>query len=176
MAIGSSEFRKRMRELQKREVKVGWFSGDKYPESNIPVAFVAYVNEHGGSRKLKNGRTLILPARAPMRTNMERNKKAIMDTLAKAVNYGMRTGEIDKGMNQFGMFTAGTVKDTIESGLPPRNAEATINGVLDPRTGERKGSSPAKENRKWGQGKGFDSPLVDTGHLMKTVMHKVDVK
>lgn len=173
----TNEIKQIFKELGSKVVKVGWFSDNVYSDSGTPVAFIAYIMEYGGVRELKNGNKVVIPARAPMRINMERNGKSISATLGKAINAAMQTGDMDQNLNKFGLFVQGTLQDTIGSGLPPPNAESTIHGMLllDRKTGEMKrAGSAAKENRKFGQGKGFDKPLIDTGRLMKTVAYTVE--
>lgn len=174
----TNEIKMLFKELGDKVVKVGWFSDNRYPDSSVPLAYVAFIMEYGGTRTLKNGTTVVIPARAPMRINMERNGKAVAATLGKAINAAVESGDLDRNLNKFGLFVQGTLQDTIGEGLPPPNAESTVHGMLllDRETGEMKraGSSPAKENRTFGQGKGFNKPLIDTGRLMKTVTYTVE--
>lgn len=174
-----ADLKKNIEALAKSQVKVGWFEGNVYPNSGTPVAFVAWVNEHGGQRKLKNGRTVIIPARAPMRMTMDEQGVGIAKDLGGAVRRATADGDIAKWLEQFGLVTAARFKETInKGGRGPGNAQATIEGMVlghNPDGSERRaGSSPAKENRKFGQGKGFDKPLVDTSQMMNTLIHKVE--
>lgn len=173
---GTDELKKRMEALMNKEIKVGWFEGNNYPDSGLPVAFVASILEYGANKSKadKDGNKVVhIPARFPMRKTMEEKGKQISAELAGAVNKAMQTGEIDEWMNKFGFAAAEHFKSTIDSGLQPGNSEATILGMLNPKTGKRRGSA-AKNNRKFGQGKGFDKPGIDTGRLVNTLVHKVE--
>lgn len=177
--MSTAELRARMRAISKKQVSVGWFEGNNYSDSGVPVALIAYFNEVGGSRELKNGNTLILPARAPMRTTMNEKGNEIHARLAKFVNMAMHDGKVDERLNQFGLLTAEDFKATVEKGgTGQRNAEATINGMIlrYDKDGNpvRAGSKAAKEARTFGQGKGKDTPLVDTARMMNTLVHKVE--
>jgi hypothetical protein len=176
--VGIDSLKEVMKYFKDREVKIGWFEGNTY-SNGTPVAFAAYVNEVGGSRTLKNGHVVVLPARAPMRTTMERSGKRIADMLVAAVKQAQRTENPDQALNQFGMLAAEEFKKTFNSNLPPPNSEATIEGMI---IGHNKDGSPkraghaaAKEARKFGQGKGPGKPtLVDSGRMLNTLTWKVD--
>lgn len=177
--IGSAQLKARIREICARKVSVGWFEGNVYAASGIPVAFVAFLNENGGSRVLKNGNTIVLPARSPMALTMANEGNAIAKDLADSTQRAVRTGKIDESLNQFGAVTTARFKETVnDGGRGPGNAEATIHGMIlgYDKDGQpvRAGSSPAKENRTFGQGKGFDKPLVDSGRMLNTLIYKVE--
>lgn len=179
MTEGSAAMRARMREISQKTISIGWFPGNDYSDSGTPVAMIAYFNEVGGSRTLKNGNTLTLPARAPMRTTMNDKGNEIHARLGAFVNKAMVSGKVDECLNQFGAVTAEDFKESInKGGTGERNAEATINGMIlkYDKDGNpvRAGSKAAKEARTFGQGKGKDAPLVDTGRMMNTLTWKVD--
>ena len=177
--MSAADLKKRIKEVCKRKVSIGWFEGNVYAASGIPVAFVAYVNEKGGTRQLKNGNTWTLPARAPMEMTMTEQGAAIIKDLADSTNRAVRTGKIDESLERFGAVTAARFQETVgKGGRGPGNAESTIHGMIlgydKDGNPKRAGSSPAKENRTFGQGKGFDSPLVDSGRMENTLTYKVD--
>lgn len=178
MTSPTEQLRERMKAVQEKTVAIGWFEGNTYADSGIPVAMVAYFNEVGGSRKLKNGNTVILPARAPMRKTINEKGVTIHKRFASAINKAVNEGDADRWMNQFGMATASDFADTIESGDFQRNAEATIHGMIlgynkdgSPR---RAGFAATRKDRKFGQGKGKDAPLIDSGQLKNTLTYKVN--
>lgn len=176
--MSTAELRARMREINKKSIAIGWFPENIY-SSGIPVAMVAYFNEVGGSKNLKNGNTVVLPARAPMRITMSEKGNEIHARLGAFVNKAMESGKIDECLNQFGAVTAEDFKEVInKGGTGQGNAEATIHGMILGYDKEgnpvRAGSAAAKEARTFGQGKGKDTPLVDTGRMMNTLTWKVD--
>jgi hypothetical protein len=178
MTSPTEQMRQRMKAVQEKSVAIGWFEGNTYAHSGIPVALVAYFNEVGGSRTLKNGNTVILPARAPMRKTMNEKGNTIHKRFANAINKAMNDGNVDQWFNQFGMATASDFQDTIESGDFQRNAESTIHGMIlgynadgSPR---RAGYAATRKDRTFGQGKGKDTPLIDSGQLKNTLTYKVN--
>lgn len=178
--MSAADLKKQMAEILKREVNVGWFEGNNYP-NGVPVAAAAAWNEFGVTRTNSRGKPFVIPARAPMRLTMETEGSDIADDMAKTVNRCVRTGEIDQSFELFGLKTAERFKANVEKGgKGPGNALATIEGMIIGKnpdgSDKRAGSSPAKENRTFGQGKGIDRPLVDTGQMLNTLVSKVEVK
>lgn len=168
--------KKALKSLESREIKVGWVKGEEYPEGTS-VATVAYWNEFGASRTLKNGNVVVIPARAPLRHASESLAKSVGRQFAHAVAAVREPGDVDRCLNQIGAVAAAHVKSTIASNLSPDNATSTIEGMI---IGKNKDGSPkragsaSKSNRKFGQGKGKNTPLRDTGQLMKSVTWEID--
>lgn len=176
---GTSEARKFLKGIAGKQVRVGWLAGNVYPDGT-PAAVVAYINEYGGSRKTKNG-AIVIPARAPVRTTIDTRGAELTENCGKLIAKAIRDGMTpDQMLNQLGMLGQIALQDTIGSGLPPPNAEATVNGMLLTRRGPDgkketyRAGSASKENRKFGQGKGFNKPLIDTARLMNTVTYVVE--
>lgn len=178
---GGAKLRKALKSLQGREVRVGWFAGAEYP-NGTKVAQIAYIQEHGAIRTIKQGsnsqvtKIAIIPPRAPLRTAAERQVEGVDQTIKMLVRRAAETGNVEQGLNQIGALVASHVKDTIASNLQPANAESTINGMLlkDKDGNEyRAGSSPDKGKRKFGQGKGSARTLIDTGQMLKTVQWEI---
>lgn len=161
--------------LEGQEISVGWFPGNVYAGSGTPVAFVAFVNEYGGKRG-----DVEIPARAPMRITGERHMNEIRDLMREAIRAGVM-GRVDAStaLDRIGLFAQSKLQDTIGSNLPTPNAESTVEGMLlrrrnpDGSYEEYRAGSAQKENRTFGQGKGFNRTLVDTGQLMNTVSFTV---
>jgi hypothetical protein len=177
MSSATTNARRFLKEISDKTVRVGWFAGNQYPDSNTPVAFVAYVNEYGGKRG-----DVEIPARAPMRTTVDTKGGDIANVARKLIAKGVR-GELDGDtmLNQLGIYAQSALQETIGSGLPPPNAEATVHGMLLKRRNKETGDieeyragSAAKENRTFGQGKGFNKPLIDTGHMSQSVAYTVE--
>lgn len=180
MAKGTDAARKFLKGISGQQVRVGWLEGNVYPDGT-PAAVVAYINEYGGRRKTKDG-AIVIPARAPVRTTIDTKGQQLTEDCGKLIAKAIRDGmKPDQMLNQLGMLGQIALQDTIGSGLSPENATATVEGMLltrrNPVTGEKetyRAGSASKENRKFGQGKGFNRPLIDTSRLMNTVTYVVE--
>lgn len=172
---GASNLKKAMEELSKREVRIGWFEGNEYPDGTS-VAQVAAWNEFGATRQLKNGRTLVLPARATLRNTIENSGDEMREAVRQMMPAMIATGKYEQGLALIGQQAVSCVQDTIEAGLPPPNAKATVEGMVlgkDANGNERRAGSASAANRTFGQGKGFNTPMIDTGQLKNTVTYEV---
>jgi hypothetical protein len=144
----------RQAQMRRKVVVVGWLDDGKGGEDHdaadgLTVAQLAAVHEYGAEIETTNG-TIVIPARAPLRTTMDEQRDANVKklrVLATAVLEGRI--ELDKALNIFGVDMVGQVVKRIRVGLPPPNAPSTI---------ARKGSS---------------KPLIDTAQLVQSVQHIV---
>jgi len=147
--VVNDEWRRIMRtvtSMGKQVVKIG-VVGDEATnevEPGITLARLAGVHEYGAAIQMKWG-VLLIPERSFIRSTIA-TKKNYVDEIAKlvkAVVDGRITEEV--ALNRLGARISGDVKAAIGKGIPPPNAETTI---------ERKGSS---------------KPLIDTGRLRSAV-------
>ena len=109
----------RIRELDGKQVKVGWFSSSVYP-NGTPVALVAAVQELGSPAKN-------IPPRLGMRATAMRKWgewKDLMLDGAKAILQGRRTA--DQVMDAMGAKAAGDIAKNIASVWEPPLKEATV--------------------------------------------------
>lgn len=184
MASATDKARQFIKDLSAKQVRVGWFANNVYPDGT-PMALVAYVNEFGGSRTTKDGNTITIPARAPMRTTLRENEAHFSDAARRLIAKGITEGHtVDRVLSRLGMVAVAAVQQTIEDGQPPPNAEATVDGMLLRRKKvdadgnvtyeEYRAGSASKEARTFGQGKGFNSPLIDTSRMMNNVSYVVE--
>lgn len=186
MAEGIDQFRKNLKLLKEQQIRVGWLEGNVYPDGT-PVAQVAFFNEYGGIRKIKQGSNksqsniAVIPPRAPMRITLETKSAQLSEEAAPIIAKGLQNGKVMQALNLVGLRAQSLLQDTIGSGLPPPNAESTVEGMLLRRSGGESGSptyeragSAQKENRTFGQGKGFNRPLIDTGQMMNSVTYVVE--
>ena len=160
------------------------YEGSDSSEPNIPVAMVAFINEYGATIKVKEhdqniyrsineqtgefnkkgkfvkkkdsnfmtthhvkAHTITIPQRPFFRKAISKNKEGWGSDLGKFLkesNY-----EADTALEQLGEVIQGQVQDSILEFTDPKNADSTI----------------AK--------KGFDSPLRDTGHMYRSVDHRL---
>ena len=134
---------------QKARVDVGFFPDAKYPDGT-QVAEVAIYNEYG---TLTKGKKEHIPPRPFMQPTFNAQKAKWMDILAKSINNQQENIDVKKALNIVGIVAQDDVKASIDEWAKngnPRNEQATI----------------AK--------KGFDSPLIETGHMRDSVHYKVN--
>lgn len=176
-----------LRALQGHEVQVGWFASDRYPAEKgqtvgIPVAKIARLQEFGGSIEhpggtayipdaivknkavgarfvtklfpgsfsLTGAHTINIPARPFMRqayANFQLNAAKLQQKVIGKLINGQLTAQ--QALNQIGMELENQIVKSIKTGQWTPNAASTI------------------------KKKGFDKPLVESGHLWQTVNSKV---
>lgn len=140
---GIKVLRASLGEIDKLDVKVGFFETARYPDGT-PVAYVASIQEFGAPSKN-------IPPRSFMRRSIIENSKAWNEEFA-----GLATAILTKGvsprdgLDMMGMRIAGDVAKTIKAVDSPPLAPATIR---------------AKN--------GVEKPLVDTGQMIQSVTHEV---
>lgn len=163
---------KQLKEADKKDLQVGWFSSAKY-DDDTPVAYVAALNEFG-----RHARPFIRPAIAE-------NKKDWNSTLEGAFKQ-MIAGNLtpDKAMTILGLQVEGDIKQSILSGdhapLSPitlairrlKNDGVKIGKAL---VGEVAAAVARGETGpgQLGQPYGNTDPLRDTGYMLATVTHEV---
>ena len=163
---------KQLKEADKKELQVGWFSSAKY-DDNTPVAYVAALNEFG-----RYARPFIRPAIAE-------NKKDWNSTIEGAFKQ-MLVGNLtpEKAMTILGLQVEGDIKQSIISGDHAPLSPVTLairrlknNGV--PIGGALVGMVAAAVARgetgpgQLGEPFGNTDPLRDTGYMLATVTHEV---
>jgi hypothetical protein len=163
---------KQLKEADKKELQVGWFSSAKY-DNNTPVAYVAALNEFG-----RNARPFIRPAIAE-------NKKDWNSTLNAALKQ-MLAGNLtpDKAMTILGLQVEGDIKQSIVSGdhapLSPitlairrlKNDGVKINATLVGMVADAVARGETGPGQL-GQPSGNTDPLRDTGYMLATITHEV---
>jgi len=185
MAASLEKHIKALKALEGRKVEAGWFESDKYPAEDgqepLSVAKNARLHEFGGvinhpgssyitdaivkgrfvgtrfvrkdfagEHKVSAAYTIVIPARPFMRyawSNFNKDRTTIQVKIAKKLIRGEITP--DQALGQIGLALEGYIAKSIRGGPWAPNAASTV----------------AK--------KGFDKPLIDTGHMWKTVSSKV---
>lgn len=186
---GIDKMRRNIKLLKEQQIRVGWLEGNVYPDGT-PVAQVAFFNEYGGIRRIKQGSNstqsniAVIPPRAPLRITLDTKGKLISEQAAPFIAKGLQNDKVLQSLELVGLMAASHVRDTIGSGLPPPNAESTVDGMLlrkkvtddagNVSYEEVRAGSAQKESRTFGQGKGFNKPLVDTANMMNSVQHLVE--
>lgn len=139
----------RMHELSRSSVNVGVLGSGKANDSHgdgVSVVDVATWNEFG---VIVNGKVHI-PERPFLRGTIDKKHRQITQ-FAQTEILGVAAGKKspDDAYERVGLFTVSAVQERIADGIPPVNADSTI---------ERKGS---------------DKPLIDTGQLRSSITHEV---
>lgn len=135
-----------------KSVEAGWFESDIY-ENGMPVAQVARINEFGCviiKHTSKGPVKIVIPPRAFMRLawkNFMTDHRNLQKRLAQRLFSGKITA--DQILGQIGLALEGHIVNSIKNGGWEPNAPATI------------------------ANKGFDKPLIHTGHMWQTVSSKV---
>ncbi|MBF0858167.1 hypothetical protein HKD24_02935 [Gluconobacter sp. LMG 31484] len=190
-----------LRRSAQMQMNIGFLEGATYPKKKsgdrdksglapgaayadgLPVAAIAYQNEFGGEIEIpeheqniyrsvaadgsfrKNGRfvkakssnfetthtvpahTVTIPARPFMRNAIANNRDQWPALLAAALKQAK--GDIDKALDIAAEAIVGQVQEEIRNLGDPANAPSTV------------------------RSKGFDKPLIDTGHMLNSVGYEV---
>lgn len=137
-----------------KTVEAGWFESDRYGGTKgssvgVPVAKIARIQEFGAT--IERGKTtIIIPSRPFMRgawSAFRAARKQIQTKMAKQLIEKKITS--DQYLAQIGLLLEGYIAKSIKNVGWQKNADSTV----------------AK--------KGFDKPLIDTAHMLKTVNSKV---
>lgn len=139
---------KRMKALDGTEVEGGFFEEDRYgPEQdNLPVAFVAYMNEYGHSIG-----PIGTPERPFMHETFEGSReqfhmaRAMRKVFLSALTDGRSVGRV---LKEAGVLVVDLLQAAIDD-YPGSNAPSTI------------------------ARKGFDDPLRNTGRMLDSVKFKI---
>jgi hypothetical protein len=139
---------KRMQALDGTEVEAGFFEEDRYgPEQgNLPVAFVAYMNEYGHSLGLQG-----TPERPFMHETFEgtREQFHFARAMRKVFLAALTDGRgIDRLLKGAGVIMVDVIQASIDD-YPGSNSPATI------------------------ARKGFDDPLRNTDKMLNSVKFKI---
>lgn len=134
-------------DMEAGHVKVGWVKGEKYPDKDIYVAEVAYLNENGHFI-IRNGKQVgYVPPRPFLAITMSDNGdrwQFVWKKLYKQVVEGKIPLEL--ALKKLGETVRASIKDTIWASVPPPNAPSTIKHK-----------------------KGRTTTLIDTGLMLKTI-------
>lgn len=144
-ASNEAAIRKMLDDLEKKEVRVGFFENSKYPDGT-PIAYVAAIQEFGYGP---------IPPRPFMRPAEEANKGKWIKGIAAGVR-GVIAGNVtlDHALEQVGMVAAGDVRKAIKAVTAPILKESTVQ---------------ARQRRKKGKKAVSRKPLVDTGQMLQAV-------
>lgn len=102
----AQRLRQEMQDLDKKEVRVGWFASAKYPDGT-PVAYVAAIQEHGVAARSLPPR----PFFKPTKDARSQEWAALMKQGVKAISKGSTTAL--NVLEALGLQAAGDVRVTI---------------------------------------------------------------
>lgn len=150
---GGKKLRARLQQIAKQvnhktTVKVGFMGGATYPDGTS-VAQVAFWNEYGTTHKDPDGNVMWeTPARPFFRRMISAKSPGWGVSLGRQiVNSGFN---LQVGMGRMGEIIIGQLAESITEFNAPALAASTI------------------------AAKGFDKPLVDTGHMLNSITYKVE--
>jgi hypothetical protein len=144
--------------------KVGWFEGAKYPDGT-QVAYVATIQEYGYSPKNIPPRPFMRPTIVKYRNTWDRIAKAE----SKLILEGKSTPS--KMMEAIGQNAAGNIRKKITQIYTPSLKFSTIQARLSRRGLGAKGRPYTKTEIG-----NLYKPLVDTGHMLATLINVVEDK
>jgi hypothetical protein len=167
---------KALQDLDKANVRVGWFESSKYPDANqTPVAYVAAINELGPHAR---------PFMKPTADARDKEWSALMFQLSKRVVTGKMS--VVDALTAIGLQVGGDIQKTISTiSEPPLSlvtlvarkyksegraiTGATIGGIIEyiNQVGEA-------EARAYVAGIS-EKPLNDTGYMLATTSFSVDM-
>src|SRR5574337_723805 len=155
---GYEKLEKLLQALKNVDAQVGWFSSSKYPETNIPVAKVAAIQEFGDPSHN-------IPARSFMRTTIKERGNA-WQTLARQEAKLLLTGKtLEAVMDRIAQQAAGDIGKKITEITSPPLKLATVNA--------RKRALAVKLNYT---PISLGKPLIFTSHMLNTLAYTVEFK
>ena len=142
-----------LKDLQGASVEAGWFETDRYSNGEL-VAHRAQKLENGFTSQLTLPNGQVVEARTPPRPFMRyasllfsADRRNIERNIAKKMFSGKITAE--QALGQIGLAMEAKIVTSIRDGNWTPNAPYTV------------------------KKKGFDKPLIETGHMWQTVSSKV---
>jgi hypothetical protein len=177
---GAKALKNALKGLDGKVGKVGWFENARYPDGEKnQVASVAYLQEFGGVSHVE-GKEIVIPPRPFMRPTIEEKQndwKKIAEEGSKEIFQGKSTNA--KVMEDIGQKAAGQIRQKIASIWSPPLSPITIQRRLDrlSKSSRRNALRGIKEKGlgSFGSpGAGIAKPLVDTRHMLNTLINKVE--
>ena len=151
----SDAIKKMLRDLESKEIRVGFFETAKYPDGT-PIAYVAAIQEFGYGP---------IPPRPFMRPAELQNQNKWQRGIAAGVKAALNGAiTIHAALDQVGKVAAGDVSKAIKAVATPPLEKATV----DARKRRLSKKSAKKANPKT-----ISKPLVDTGEMLQAVASAV---
>lgn len=147
------DFKKVLDELDKKVIKVGYFSNSHYT-GGLPIALVAATHEYGSMIKR-------IPPRPTLSPALHKNQAKYQDAISRAVIASLKgTVTISNAFEQIAELAAADVYKEISELTTPILAKKTVE----------------ERRKRHSGGKASDKPLVDTGAMMQAVSGRVEDK
>lgn len=151
--VGREVLQKRLEDLQSKQAAVGWFKTAKYPDSQVPVAYVATIQEFG----YPEGK---IPARSFVRatqTEQQQNWSVLIAKGSKRVMQGKMDAEAMYDL--VGLQVAGDIRKTLASAKFAPLSQSTIAARA-----HKRGLTVEAVNK---------DPLHDTGYMQASLTNQV---
>lgn len=133
-------------------MQVGWFEDESY-DTGVSVAGVAIKQEFGEKK---------IPARPFMRPARDYNSNKWRATFQGAVK---KTGDVAESFETLGLVVTGDIRAAIQAVQDPPLSDTTIKARL----------AKYKSGGKKANHTTLVKPLIDTGLMISSVTHKVEV-
>jgi len=118
--VGRAVLAKRLLDLQSKQANVGWFATARYPDSNVPVAYVAVIAEFGNPENNQ-------PARSFVRATQTEKQKGWSLLLAKGSKSVMDGKHTAANMyDLLGLQVSGDIRKTLATAAFAPISDATI--------------------------------------------------
>ena len=136
-----------LRDLERKELEVGWFESAKYPDG-VPVAYVMSIQEYGSIARAIPPRPFFMPTIESKREEWT----TLTNNFASAIISGRFTPE--QALNNLGVTISADVR-------------GTINNIREPPL------SPRSLRQRRRMGITSDTPLRRTGYTLSTLTYVV---
>ena len=160
----------KLRELEGKDLNVGWVAGKTYDKSNFTTAEVAVIAEFGSPAKN-------IPPRPIIRPTMIREKvkwSKIAEREARLIFKGKQTAE--GALERIGLVAAGDMRDQIKRIHDPALKDSTVRARAIRSIGDKMNKTKAGRKRQIAgeMNRGLiRKPLVDTKELIGSLTHEV---
>ena len=134
------------KKVGRQQVNVGFLEGSTYPDGTS-TPMVAAVQEFGATISHSDGHTTVIPPRPFMRNTVAKNSSRWGDLLGAALKASDLNAK--QALALTGLKVVSQMQDEVKALTEPPLAPSTV------------------------KAKGFDTPLIDTGHLLNSIASEV---
>ena len=136
----------------------------------ITNAALAYIHDNGAPEAN-------VPARPFMKPGIEAVQAKLTRQLRRAAGVAFNTRDasmVERELHMVGLTAQSSIQRTIQEGIPPPLADATLRARARKRKG-RVGPGLELLSRKMGEAPSMDfvTPLIDTGDLLKSITYAI---
>lgn len=164
-----------MRLLADSEVLVGFpeESNDRDDKSPLGNAARGYIHDNGAPEQNIPARPFMVPGIEDARSDITKQLATTAFSVLKNSQKSEPSKDIvEKGLHRVGMVAEASIKNKIDSGVPPPLTDATLQARAR-RVPSRKAERLELANRAAGQAPSTDlvKPLIDTGEMRNSVKY-----